>query len=198
MFVWFEDWSRFKYMLDQKGTPHGDSIIKVRASDVDPRSAESFGRSSIAVLEISEAPFTESDVFEYGDRGVYTGLDIERAFEELELVESAKRNARTLFRFASLPETQFVREGMSLHSPDGSWLIDHPILDLHGYDYGVEGKLQPEQIHLDIFVAESLQRLAQLLHIEKFEGSEAVVSFKETLDRGRRELREGKTRRKEG
>lgn len=198
MFVWFEDWSHTLSSLDQKKLAHGNAVVKVRASDVDPRSEQGFKRTTVSVLEINDSPFTEEDIFDYGERGRYSGAEIEHSLKEMQLTETAERTARTLFRFANLPETGFVKAGMLLTKPDGQWLIDYPLQDIDGWQYGKEGNHKPEQIHLDIFVDESLQKLARLLGAENVKNAEGLVGIREVMDRTRRQMREGMVRGKEG
>ena len=66
MFLHFEDWSAFAFMLKSKGLPNQNQVIKVYASEADPR--VKLGKPNLTVIESSGRPFTD-EVFEFQGRG---------------------------------------------------------------------------------------------------------------------------------
>ncbi len=160
-YLYFEDWSQFIFQLDSKGIKHGNKIIKVYTSPIDPRTK--LNDPNLKVIETEDSQLTD-ETFAYGERGLYKGSEIENHMQGLN--EAAKNSARALFRFANRENLQFCQAGMSLKKPDGTWLINHPIEDIDSIE---PAKLSPEKrsatIHLDIFVQDSLDKLAKLVDI---------------------------------
>ncbi len=199
MYLRLEDWSLefFLSRLEEKGLKHGGHIIKVYASEVDPRTKDMYGRETVAVVEIDDSPFREDEIFNYEGRGTYTGVQLNQRLGELGLNEDAKKRMRALFRFANLPETGFTREAMQLRNTEGNWLIDHPFGDIDGVSRAVQ---LPEKysatVHLDIFVPTSLEKLARLLGVDDIGEAEGLIGYKEHEDY-RRRLREEQPRGKE-
>lgn len=188
MFIYFEDWSEFTHMLDQKGIAHGGKIIKVYTSTRDPR--EVHGRQDLAFFEIDDTPLREEEVFSYGERENFTGRDIEDYLATLELTPEVIQRMRALFRFANQSDTQFTREGMSLKNQDGGWLINHPIEEIDGLSHA---RRNPEKmgmlVHLDVFVPASTERLLRLIGYSSEEGKvhpERLVGGREKRSVGRR------------
>ncbi|HLL61215.1 MAG TPA: hypothetical protein VK338_05840 [Candidatus Nitrosocosmicus sp.] len=52
MYIYFEDWTEFMFILDKKGIPHGDKIIKVFAIEDNPK--QIIGREDLAVIEVND------------------------------------------------------------------------------------------------------------------------------------------------
>lgn len=157
MFIYFEDWSysgNFE-TLDAKGMPHGDKIIKVYPADKDPRILDE-KYANVRVVEVSDNPFKE-EIFHFPERGTFTGMDIENAFNTAGYPESAKPFGRALFRFAT--EEFQTTDAISIQIDD-VWVIDHPIQTIDGIRHVLNN---PERgkymLHLDIFTSHSLARL---------------------------------------
>lgn len=76
-YLHFEDWSdpMFLSHVEKNGLPHIGKIIKVFASDRRPD--ERFGKPGLAVVESSGDPFTTDERFDYGENGVFAGMDLE-------------------------------------------------------------------------------------------------------------------------
>lgn len=174
VYLHFEDWSQFTDFLTQKGMPHGDRIIKVKASLEDPR--DTFEKKTLEVLRYSGGPF-KKEIFDFGERGIYSGVAVEQYMEERCFTETGKRVARALFRFAVQPEAGYVQRAMAFKRGD-RWLIDHPMEDLDGLAYasrtGQEGR-----IHLDIFYPDSLEALKGFVNIDD---PSQIMSLREYRD----------------
>ena len=162
MRIYFEDWSEFIFMLDQKGIRHGDKIIKCFATHL-PESElkENIGKDSIVTIESDHSPFHANEVFRY-ERGVYTGLMLEEHLVSVGLSELGKETARALFRFAY--EMGFNQSAMNEQEGKG-WLIHHPFDDIDGIQKGKDsnGSLVDAELHLDVFFSESLALLEQVI-----------------------------------
>lgn len=168
MYIHFSDWSMFMGTLNKKGIPHGDKIIKIYACKEDPRTI--LKRPTLYIDEVSDAPFTEDEVFDYNDRGSYTGPKLEAKLTEMGLDEEGKKYARALFRFANSPKIQSCQLMMSVKNPDGSWMFSNPLDDIDGLDMAARNpKGRNAAQHLDIFSEQSLARLRQMVDIDKRE-----------------------------
>lgn len=177
MYLRFEDWSSYIPWLDQRGVKHGEKIIKVYASDDDPR--EKFRKPTLAVVESSDAPFTDEEVFNFGQRGVFRGTDFERAIAERGANDKATRIARALARFATREDTRFAYVGMEQIKNDGSFLINHPLDGIHGWERVLGGRSgEEETLHLDILTSISLPRLRAIVD---FENPTLVRNFQERI-----------------
>jgi hypothetical protein len=162
MYLYFENYSHYLFMLDQKGTPHGDKIIKVYAAEADPRIR--LGKPKLAVVESPDHPFS-TEIFVYPGRETYTGVQIEEMINRLNLNEIGIRIVRALFRFSNRPDLEFCQAGMAIKN-DRGWLIDNPLQDIDGLNQSTRSAdIKSLVLHLDIFVPESLRRLDQLIHL---------------------------------
>lgn len=158
MYLHFEDWSLFLNQLKAKGIPHGEKIIKVFASKDDLRIT--LEKPDLIVLEINEKPFLANEVFDYGERGRYTGKELEEKLSTYNLSGFAKETIRSLFRFAN--QEGFTQAAMGLMK-DGKWTIEHPLGDIDGVNIA-QGNLDRENaIHLDIFLPQSLEHLKEVV-----------------------------------
>lgn len=168
MYLHFSNWSAFMPLLDQKNIPHGDTIIKVYTSRLDPR--EILGRKKLFVINVDYSLFKETDIFKYKDRENYTGLILENKLDEISLDTDGKERARALFRFSNLSEIQSCQFMMSIKNPDGKWMFDNPFAGMDGVQLA---RIKPQKgnpaLHLDIFSKESLFRLRQLFDIDREE-----------------------------
>ena len=186
MYLRFEDWSTFTTLLDRKGATHGGKIIKVFATDDDPRIT--FNKPTLMAVDSNDEPFTAGDVFDFGERGVFTGVDFERTIAERKVNDLAARTARALARFATREDTGFAYIGMQNRLRDG-FLIQHPLDGIHGWQRvtdGLEG--QEETLHLDIITPISLGRLRGVVDFE----DPAMIRTREersVFDRERMRLR---------
>ncbi|MDO8570669.1 MAG: hypothetical protein Q7R97_03745 [Candidatus Daviesbacteria bacterium] len=175
----FSNWSAFMPLLDQKGIPHGDTIIKIYGSRRDPR--EILKRPSLFVFNINDSSFGKDEVFKYQNRESYTGLILENKLEEIGLNEAGKEYARALFRFSNLPEIQSCQFMMSIKNPDGKWMFDNPFVGIDGIRLA---RINPQKgnpaLHLDIFSQESLFRLRQLFDIDR---EECLVKYSTEISR---------------
>jgi hypothetical protein len=173
MFLYFEDYSQFIPTLNLKNLPHGNKIIKVYPSDLDPRLV--LGKPDIAVIKSEDQPLSD-ETFIYPDREIYKGYQIESKIIELNLNQLGMRAVRSLFRFSNRADLGFCQTAMNIKR-DGMWLIDHPLDDIDGIPQAV---MNPEKrslaIHLDIFMPESLRRLDRLIG---WQNSEHLVTNRE-------------------
>lgn len=175
MYLYFEDQSRYLFILDQKHIPHGDRIIKTYASETDPRIK--LNNPNLAVFEISDSPFS-NEIFTYTGRETYSGIQIEEIIKNLRINDLGKRITRALFRFSNRPDLEFCQTAMSIIK-DGNWLIDHPLGDIDGLNLAANiPESRTRAIHLDIFMPRSLERLDNLIH---FSDPEHLVSMREGL-----------------
>lgn len=175
MYLYFEDATKFLFMLDQKGIPHGDRIVKVFASENDPRVR--ILRKGLVIIE-SPHYSLDQEKFSYGQRGVYEGGDIESMIGAFGLNSLGQEIVRSLFRFSNRPDLGFCQAGMAL-TVDGKWLINNPLGDIDGIDQACHSpETRTLSIHLDIFVPESLQRLDKLVG---FGNKDHLVTMREGL-----------------
>ncbi len=160
IFLYFEDWSQFTFMLDGKGIEHGGRVIKVYASPNDPR--EQLGDRNIKVIEVDDSPLNNI-AFSYEKRGWVFGEEIEKNINPLS--EFGKRTVRGLLRFSNREDLQFCQTGMKMKKSEG-WLIDHPLEDIDGIEMSLQfPETRGATIHLDIFNKESLEKLAAIIDI---------------------------------
>lgn len=179
MYLHFEDWSPFLGQLNRRGIPHGGKIIKVYPTEEDPRKV--FRKETLTVIQSPEEPFSES--YDFGERGVYTGMDLERYLEKRSLTELGKRVTRALFRFAASPEYGFTQRAMAA-TRDGKWHINHPIQDIDSLSYAkTEGREM--NTHLDIFFGPSLEALRQIVD---YNTPEQIISLGERREFERAKL----------
>lgn len=164
MYLRFEDWSMPILMerLNDKGVTHGDKIIKVFATDEDPRIT--YKKDSLSVVEINDEPFRD-EVFDFGERGIFTGQDFEQGIMRKGVSEHAAKTARALARFATREDTRFAYVAMRLKAGE-DFLIQHPLDGIDGWARVAEGRTAEESLHLDIFTPTSLGRLRQLVDID--------------------------------
>lgn len=184
MYLRFEDWSQFTGYLDRKGISHGGRIIKIYATDEDPRIK--FGKEGLAVVESSDEPFKSDEVFDFGERGVFTGQDLEDAISAKQANELAGRTARALARFAVREDTRFAYVGMQVKVGE-RFLIQHPLDGIDGWERVVGGQQGQEgSLHLDIFTPTSLGRLRQIVD---FEDSTRIRTHADRIAFGKEQLR---------
>lgn len=182
MYLRIEDWSLpfVIGMLEARGLPHGEHVLKVFASEVDPRFNQLFNRKNITIFEINDEPFQEDETFDYLGRETYTGSQLNDRMQELGLSHEAARRVRALFRFANLPETGLTQQAMQLKNQEGNWLIDHPFGDIDGITKALQNpELHSENVHLDIFVPESLDKIASLLGATSLTEAEGILTYEE-------------------
>ncbi len=163
MFIYFEDWTVPIYIdsLNKKSLRNEGRLIKAFASPIDPR--KFFNQPKIKVLEVSSKNLL-SERFDYGNRGVYDGEEIEEELEKL--TDVGKEIARSLFRFANWNEFQCCQAAM-LEKKDGKWLIDHPIKVLDSIDTAIQESKRVGTMHLDIFFPEVLKNLQTIVNLDK-------------------------------
>lgn len=162
MYLHFEDWSHAPsatYKLENRGIPHNGTIIKVFASSEDPRTV--LNSPQLKVLEIDDSPF-EDEVYEYAERGTFTGLELEAYLEKNNLSELGKRTVRAIFRFSY--GEGFSQNAMGARTEKG-WFFDHPFAAIHGAD---KKKFLDREanMHLDIFYPPSLEHLREVVNFE--------------------------------
>ncbi|MBI4058335.1 hypothetical protein HY408_01070 [Candidatus Gottesmanbacteria bacterium] len=163
-YLYFEDYSMFTFVLDQKGIEHGGKIIKVFATRDDPR--EVFLQSHLAVVMVDDGPLIDED-FEFPTRELsWRASQIEADLMDRTTQPLVREIARALLRFASLPETQFLISGMSLRDNTGHWVISHPLDEIDGWKLSDRGKEFMTSLHLDIFRPLSLESLRQMVNID--------------------------------
>lgn len=160
MYLHFEDWSApmFLQKLERAGLPHADKIIKVFASERDPRLA--LGKSALTVVSVDGSPFLNTDKFEYPGRETFTGSDLERKIADFNLGNTGNMSIRSLFRFAN--EHGFCQAAMAAETDEG-WLVDHPFGDIDGIDVAQPQAAREHGIHLDIFFPDSLKVLKRVV-----------------------------------
>lgn len=197
MYLRFEDWSVFLFKLKESGLPHGDHIIKIYASQNDPRLKSMYGRDTVHIFEIDDSPFSDTELFEYGERGVYSGAEFESKIQDLNIGDKGSRKLRALLRFSNLPEMGSTQAAMQLLNSEGSWLINHPFGVIDSVSQVQRNPEKSDYLHLDIFLPEQLSNLAKLFQVERLEDFEGLITFSEIRELQRKILVEGKSRGKE-
>ncbi|GEM_PF-2245192 len=165
MNLYFSDWSGFLNQLSNKGILHGGRIIKVYATEKDPR--EVLGRPNLFILQSDGEPFTKDEIFSYPERESYKGTDLEEEMIKIGLTEDPKKHLRALFRFANRKDLEACQYAMSVKE-NGAWRFKHPFEDLDGIDTAIRSpQRRSAAIHLDIFSPRSLQRLRGIVNIDQ-------------------------------
>jgi len=160
IFLYFEDWSQFTFMLDQKEIEHGGRIIKVYTAPFDPK--QRLGKPNLKVIESNDSSLLGTQ-FIYKDRGIFSGVEIEQRIARLDTFPA--RSVRGLLRFSNREDLLFCQTGMGMKK-DSEWLISHPLEDIDGLlEYPLLTNLKAATIHLDIFNSGSLERLSKILDI---------------------------------
>ncbi len=174
MHIRFEDWTEAMYFLERKKVPHGTKIIKIFASDEDPR--EKYGKATLKVVEVGDEPFREDEVFDAGNRGTFTGKDIEEAIAAKGTNELAVRTARALARFALQPELKFAQTGMEI-KVDGQYLLNSPLEGIDGWKRTTGGQEGGEHLmHIDVISPKALRALGRIVD---FEDSSTVRTYRD-------------------
>jgi hypothetical protein len=164
MYVHFQDWSEARLLqsLDERRLPHGDRIIKVMTSEVDPRVA--LGRSALTVVESGGGVFDADETFAYAQRRTYSGDELEEGLAKYGLGEVGQRTVRGLFRFSH--NAGFCQAAMMAKKPIPSrneWLIRHPFEHMDGIEAAQRLPAREGLIHLDIFFPRSLEDLRRVV-----------------------------------
>lgn len=158
MYLYFEDWSAFIADLEKKNVPHGGKIVKVFASEHDPR--EYFDNPRLSVVETDAAPLHQQDFYFHNNR-VFPGEEIEALMGDVGLREPARRIVRALLRFADSAE--IWQEEMDIRVSCRR-LINHPLDKIDGL---IKAAVDPGGrtgiIHMDLFTAAALQRLKNVV-----------------------------------
>jgi len=164
-FIHFENWTSDLTIstLTSIGLPHDGKVIKVFATEFDPR--VEYERPSLLTIPVPDEEFTIAEQFDYGDRGIYTGLNLETGLNRFRLADSGKRMVRALFRFANKPEMGFCQRAMQAQLQDGSWLINHPFEDIDGIRMAENNDRRINSIHLDVFFPESIKALKRIVDL---------------------------------
>lgn len=163
MLLHFEDWSApmFLSQVEAKGLPHAGKIIKVFATEEDPRQV--LDRPGLTVVEANVAPFENSDVFAYPGRGTYTGAQLEDDLGQSGLNELGICSVRGLFRFANTHG--FCQAAMAAKRGD-AWLVDHPMQDIDGIAKAIAMPDKTYGIHLDVFFPDSIGVLSTIVDLD--------------------------------
>jgi len=172
----FEDWSSYTNVLDRKGISHGGRIIKIYTGEDLGR----FRKQNLVTVESSDEPFG-SEVFDFGERGKFTGRDIENAILARTTNKDAARIARSLLRFSLREDTGFVYAGMQVKVGE-RFLINNPLDEIDGWEYVPAG--HAHKLHLDIFVSSSLERLRGIVN---FDDSEQILTLSDLIEARRKE-----------
>jgi hypothetical protein len=200
MFLHFEDWSApgFLTQLEDKGLPHAGKIIKVLATQDDPR--ELFGKPDITVIEEDDQEFREDEVFGYEGRRFYAGRQLKEELSAMVLSDSDRREIRALFRFAyreGFSQAAMALKAQGISGRLGRPRIDHPFEDIDGIKQALLHSDSRSPMHLDIFLPDSIARIqtingdSQLIGM--MEGTRARRStFQSNEQIGMRSVRERK------
>lgn len=185
MNIYFEDWSH-PVLLDQlgkKGLPHAGRIIKAYAVAEDPRVA-SEDWSRMQTFDINGEPFDADETYEYPDRGVYVGSELDMKLADYNLRNGGEHIARALFRFSN--QRGFCQAAMAAEA-NGGWLIDHPFGDIDGLEIASRQPEREHDIHLDIFFPDSLQALRRILD---YDDRQTIMGMREGMNWRRRQFRQ--------
>jgi hypothetical protein len=156
--IYVEDWSLDIFVKQIAAElPHQEILLKVFAMEGDPRKENVFACPNLFAEEASGAPFSPTEVFQYGERS-WTGADLEDFLQQ-----TASRplweNARALFRFSH--ENGFTEAAM-LFQVEGVYRFNHPMVVIDGLDH-----LNEQSIHLDIFFPTSVRALTNLMSVSE-------------------------------
>ncbi len=156
MNIHFQDWTdeRLLDSLNERDIPHGGRIIKVCATDEDPRDLT--GYADLVVVDGESAPFTDEETYPYADRETYKGAALEAHLIAIALGDLGSRSVRTLFRFSN--QQGFSQAAMAARLGE-AWLIEHPFHCIDGIEAALRQPGRERAIHLDIFFAASLRCL---------------------------------------
>ncbi len=170
MYLHFEDWTdpRLLQSIEERGMTHGDRIIKVLASDVDPRVV--LGRSALTIVESSGEVFASNEMYSYPRRRTLTGDELEDCLALYGLSQVAQRSIRSLFRFSNAQG--FCQAAMAAQKSKQQWLIRHPLQDIDGIAMAKKLAIRARLIHLDIFFPNSLENLR---HIVDYDDEAALI-----------------------
>lgn len=181
MYLFFSDWRHFSYTIPPER--RAEVFIKVYASETDPRIL--LRKPQLTVIKENSSVFNSCDIFNFGDRGIFTGMDLEEKIKTLS--EEGRKKSRAIFRFAE--KLGIARFGMDLKK-NGDYVYENPMDILHcrmGRD---------EAVHLDILKIGAINHIQNSLRIKFFqEGS--CLTPKETARLIRNGSVEGKRRGKE-
>jgi hypothetical protein len=191
MFLHFQDWTPFLSQVNPD-LPKGNSLLKVYPTQESPQSPNLFSREEIITFNEEDSPFRDDETYDYGERGIFAGTDLEAKLSQLSLPNEQERQARALFRFANRKDTQFTQEAMKLKTHEGKWLIDHPFENIHGLETQEGNPTRSSEIHLDIFLPQSLEKAAALLGVETFDECRQLVTMAEAFNIKRRKMVEGR------
>ncbi len=159
IYIYFEDYSQFTFMLDHKKIEHGGRIIKAYAAPFDP--SIQLNNGELKIITADDSPLN-GEVYSYPDRGVFRGNEIEERIFYLD--DFGKSAVRGLMRFSNRDDLQFCQTGMAMKK-GRDWLIPHPLEDIDGISTFSAAKVGSAGIHLDIFNAQSLKRLSTIVDI---------------------------------
>lgn len=174
IFLYFEDWSQFTFMLDGKGIAHGGRIIKVYTAPFDP--GMRLNNPNLRVIESDDSTL-HNVTFEFKDRRVFPGQEIEEKIAGLD--SFAARSVRGLMRFSNREDLCFCQTGMGMKKGT-EWLIENPLDDIDGISPGMlVSDVRNAAVHLDIFNEGSLSRLAGILDTSP--GSKEMLDLKTGL-----------------
>ena len=169
----------FLETLERAGKPHGGRIIKVFASEADPR--QIVDQPELTVVEVADHPFGLDEIYEYPGYRVYSGPEIEGTLAGYGLDDRINRMARSLFRFAN--EQGFCQAAMAARWEDGTG-IKHPLEDIDGLP-PAERPVSTQDIHLDIFFPRSLVVLKEVVD---YDDPTKVLSMRDSLQRRKPQL----------
>ena len=172
LYLFFGNWSAFIPLLDEKGISHGDKIIKVYTSPVDPR--KRLKEENLKVIEGDDSPLN-GITFDYKDRGRFSGDDLEKELEGLD--NYSKRASRALIRFANREDTGITPTGMTLKDSSGKYLMEGSLDEVDGIKKlpGFNG-LRGIGFHIDVFDEWSLNKLSKI--VDTSEGSSELLDRK--------------------
>jgi len=102
MYLHGHDWKGFAALVEEKRLPSSGELIKVHATDVNPLDVldpRKYG--SLAVIWRDSREFEPDVVYDYPDRGVYIGSELEEELRDRQLSPPIADAVRALFRLAS-------------------------------------------------------------------------------------------------
>ncbi|MBI1919275.1 hypothetical protein HYS29_01675 [Candidatus Microgenomates bacterium] len=157
MYIYFEDWSAFKWMLEKRGVPRrfiADRFIKAVACETHPRG---LGYNGV-ILEYDGNPFGVDSTYVIGSPEstlTYNGLELEERIIALDLTFEEKNRFRALLRFGFDQRLKYVEQAVTTVI-GGRRLKDHPIdtVDTH-----LDKRTGSRLPHFDFFTEGTLNRL---------------------------------------
>lgn len=119
--------------------------------------------SNKLAFEVRHDEFTMEEVFEFGERGKYNGIELEEYLTNKGLSAVEKERERALFRFAY--NTGILGYAMQLRGKNREYICEHPFDDIDGLS---DENIDETKLHLDIFTVTAVDLLGRYISGNEF------------------------------